>query len=865
MSISNAYADLSISASGYDGTNGSDGSYYGDAGGSGSSGYDSGSINLTVTLDDEFNMTLVGTSDSDGVNKTLNSKGQNIRFYAVGGDGGDGGDGVRGQAGSDGYRGQQGFSGRVGSQGRDGAHGTRFSPNGGSGGDGTRGYAGGHGSRGGDGGNGSRGGDAGFGGNAGDGGAVVIKYTNPAVLMHFYSRVGSGSRGTAGNAGVGGRRGSGGSGGAGGIGGRGGRGGRGGSGYRCSTAESEDGCTNGSRGRDGRRGNSGRNGNSGRSGFDGMQGMSGNSATDGHFATRGTISYQHLDANGRVISTHSSNDFYHLNIEDFKLVDENEDSIFEPGEKVFIKNIKIKNIGVMAMPAGGQIVIEGKEMPFKLPAIGVGKSIVINPSWSYTLSEESEIGKTKRISLETAFRGLIFNNGDLSKVVTLKRPVVITDIKVARFFKFNQKQSLILTVTNISTKNYSNIGLNYTMEGKLPFNITKKLGTIVAGKSSKEIVSYIASDDLLPYETSILKTSLLRGDKLYSTKDFSLQVVPSYVEDKKSKLLLLVNGMQEATYQIITNRLKALKVQHSVYDTRINEKIQNTVMDLYKNKQIFFANYGGNIDYELESLTRHLQVSGGVSGFNLGRVLERDHYFLRIHQSEDNFHSLSNEEKRIRFVKAILDSTKFEDKLQFIKEKFNSNDTEFIIQMREALATELEDEFYIAKEYKSIYKNEGNLVWKLNKYVKDINSANDFDLKAFYFEIVPSLWEFKYLDGRYKTFKRNWGELSSLYSEYQELEQSCKTLKGTYISTQGVTIRFENEYRKKTKGIMSSGEFTFKGKRKLRSDSWTLKYKNEDGEKLYAKIQTSCEGPKVTLNILLDDERELSFMKYLTY
>jgi len=194
-----------------------------------------------------------------------------------------------------------GYSGRDGGDGYDGRNGWDGCPPG----DGESGGNGGDGTNGGDGGNGGRGGQI----------HVTADGSQTELLLFVKMRSAPGA---------------GGAGGRGGSGGRGGRGGRGGD-NTCKDAQGHP--TNGPDGRPGRDGYSGRDGASGASGRSGLSGSTSFDVRDGG-------------------ATHSYPRAFALQLTGVKTLDENEDTILEPGEPVHLLQLVVSNNGPMPTPTG---------------------------------------------------------------------------------------------------------------------------------------------------------------------------------------------------------------------------------------------------------------------------------------------------------------------------------------------------------------------------------------------------------------------------------------------------------------------------------------------------------------------------------
>lgn len=220
-----------------------------------------------------------------------------------------------------------------------GGHGGR----GGSGGDGARGTSGTDASRHFSGTNGGTGGDGGAagagsdGGEGGGGGQVVVR-TNERdthLLMLVQANVIGGAGGAPGEHGAPGR---------------GGSGGRGGSSYSWTDTESYTDSNGQSQTRTTYHSSSG--------GSDGSSGRDGSSSPvvlhRGRTGADGGFRIEVRGADARVTSYPSR---YDLRLVSFAHRNENDDGVYEPGEKVYVRAIEVENVGGMPTPAHHDVVI----------------------------------------------------------------------------------------------------------------------------------------------------------------------------------------------------------------------------------------------------------------------------------------------------------------------------------------------------------------------------------------------------------------------------------------------------------------------------------------------------------------------------
>ena len=279
-------SDGACSRSGCSGTNGT----------AGTLGLQARPINVSIFSDDRTIKIseVAGPRYELDMGNSLNG----LKLYANGGRGGDGGRGGNGGHGGHGFPGE----------------------------DATRNCSGGNGGPGGNGGDGGDGGDGGHGGHAGSINlSVKDEDTDLLMIILDHQQIG----------------GQGGSGGAGGNGGSGGPGGIGGSSYSWTTTEVwSDQYGNNRNERTHYHTNPG--GYSGPPGRDGRDGRYGNRGRDGSHAN-----YQisvNIDGTMQIYK-----EKYWLKVMGFELVP-SDDVIYEPGESVFIRGLRVFNCGFMPTP-----------------------------------------------------------------------------------------------------------------------------------------------------------------------------------------------------------------------------------------------------------------------------------------------------------------------------------------------------------------------------------------------------------------------------------------------------------------------------------------------------------------------------------
>lgn len=380
-------------------------------------GDDAGRINLNLSYADAEKRTvkLSGDANSKPFSQVVSLVDlKKIALYAIGGDGGHGYDGNNGYNGSDGMNGSDGYNGSDGCPPTNGSNGSS----------GTNGS------------DGTSGGDGGNGGDGGDGGKIRItsSASESELLLLVTASAASGDGGT------------------GGTGGRGGSGGRAGTGGRAGVGGRNTCDPVGSNGSDGYAGSDGYSGSNGRDGSNGYSGSDGR---------RGSIVFT-------TTSEAGSNNYekaFDLSLTSAKLIDENEDSVFEPGEKVFLTQVTVTNNSSMPSPLGQLINLQFKDTQTLLleKAIPVTIDEIIAPNTSkvldftkgsvvFNLASSGPILGVKP-SLTTNFRINLINFNDTVNVGKLiSWPVSLTDKTEKINGYFGDELKAKYTLKNVSTK-----------------------------------------------------------------------------------------------------------------------------------------------------------------------------------------------------------------------------------------------------------------------------------------------------------------------------------------------------------------------------------------------------------------------------
>jgi len=445
-----------IDASGAKGADGNDGRDYGGttASGAGSdganagdatharTGQDAGGIDLELSTSGPGVVVLKGAiidpkGNSGGIKKSLQfGKSGSIYLRARGGDGGHGGDGGNGQNGAKGYNGRDATETSDGTDGGDGG-------DGGNGGDGTSGA------------------------NAGAGGRITVKldHKDTHLIMLVRKDVAGGAGGKAGSNGSGGA---------------GGPGGDGGSSHswtttnyvtKTRTVTDAEGNTSTETYTDTETEWHHRSGGS--DGSPGRSGSSGNAALhNGTNGNDGKYTIRVVESDGSISEYTRP---YDLKLLSFDIESDNKDGIIEPGERIHVSNVRVRNIGGMPTPAfhkalifiesKGWVVSEGMELTVP-KSLSPGEDILIKDqplSFKVKDTTISTPGDRFRVTETISPVSMMddvhryFEGFENHRNFEITFPLEITPITALESMGAGHKSRIYLKVTNISQKTFGGI------------------------------------------------------------------------------------------------------------------------------------------------------------------------------------------------------------------------------------------------------------------------------------------------------------------------------------------------------------------------------------------------------------------------
>ncbi|KAE8448991.1 hypothetical protein EG329_008579 [Mollisiaceae sp. DMI_Dod_QoI] len=209
-------------------------------------------------------------------------------------------------------------------------------------------------------------------------------------------------------------------------------------------------------------------------GGDGMDGQKGEKPTDPLFCGRdgrpgeGLIIVKPKTAAGIEKQYRS---IYQLELVDFDLEDENEDGIFEPGEHLFIRRIRVKNSGGMPSPtrqtrievdaSGSLQPLPGNDSVAHVPSIPAGQTVTLTGSIKVLIREPDiflhggqPYKMTTTIALKATMPGLNrrLDNFDFQKSFEIQYPLELQDIDYLQSIAQGSENKISMQVHNQSNR-----------------------------------------------------------------------------------------------------------------------------------------------------------------------------------------------------------------------------------------------------------------------------------------------------------------------------------------------------------------------------------------------------------------------------
>ncbi|RIA81247.1 hypothetical protein C1645_790818 [Glomus cerebriforme] len=359
--------------------------------------------------------------------------------------------------------------------------------------------------------------------------------------------------------------------------------------------------------------------------------------------------YKVIDNTKTPATTKEYNRIYQFTLVDFDCVPEDDSGIYEPGARIVIRKIKIKNTGGMPTPTSHDVEITidhlkstGISLPnnnkLKLPKpIEHSKQVELNPTkkadencLEFEINQQDNVSQDKPLNIfgSIDLKAIMFGiNREITsftfpKQLNIRYPIQICPDTNIRDFPYKDLTRISWKINNISQIDFGSesdskrmIKIQIKINDMTPNNSLKfKTGqtltifeeeiTLLNAKKSKEmyceLVRTLASDDPTIIEVNLTLTLFL-GSIEYPDQGFEveirkkcIEVSPSYKTNKDADFLLVVSPKtKKKNVDSWKNLCQQLELKMSLWDIKREghfDLIESGVIEDIAEKSIVILN-----------------------------------------------------------------------------------------------------------------------------------------------------------------------------------------------------------------------------------------------------------------------------------
>ncbi|MCB9026539.1 MAG: hypothetical protein H6625_09505 [Bdellovibrionaceae bacterium] len=349
---------------------------------------------------------------------------------------------------------------------------------------------------------------------------------------------------------------------------------------------------------------------------------------------------------------------FSLSLISYDLIDENNNGIFEPGEKVSVSNMIVKNTGGMPTPYGkakALVFLQNTDwfaanpIQIEIPRLQAGQSYQVNQAIEFKIKDTNVIGQNERLVIKDSITPIskltridqVFGDFKLPKTISITYPIEITPIVAQKMVGSGETITVSWKVKNISKKSFGgnselmrkivttlmqseNHSLNSNAQKleKVRF-IKNSEETSLTQKFTEEILELKPgqemlisgqlkfSDALAPYTTvdiqnglEISKSQTSSDTNTIQLNKYTFKVSQFYKNNPNSDLLLVTNSATEREEFVSWMKvMDQLGLIVDVWDVNFNgffaltkmiKDSNSTLMENYRNKTVVILNYKSN-------------------------------------------------------------------------------------------------------------------------------------------------------------------------------------------------------------------------------------------------------------------------------
>jgi hypothetical protein len=594
------------------------------------------------------------------------------------------------------------------------------------------------------------------------------------------------------------------------------------------------------------------------------------SSTNGKIGIKGEDGYL-------FIRNQSTNEFgfggYDLKITKFDIIGEINDLIFEPNEKIIIKNIEYQNVGQISLPKGISITIDDLSSNFEtnndeikiIEGLKKNEKRVLKEELSGNLiykETDQIINNNMNIQSEIILRAKIGLNEFPQKakqIIKLEHPIKIEKIKSKNVISSDESFDIEIQIKNISSMSY---GKNSNSQRRIFINLVYSDDDFIINQKKFEfldnrieieeiqsnIIKFylfnITSKNLQAFQNKNIKVELYMNsidneeEILIQNEIIQFRTTKKFIKDENFDLIFITNqNIKEIEYKFYFEIFGLLSLKYSIFDLEFEKIIdsKNNILDDYDSSKF---------DWLDESQGKIIFFP--INNQEFMNIITKENMFTR-HFTKKSSNLIGDEYESGFYMFGI-------QKKQKILESILKEQSEETILSRENEFCEI---FYINEPTKN------DMDSKINKLIYSYNNdekSNKYHVYCDQFEPMKhGMFKYSYGIGKKKTYPLKKTHKLVFYSieNYNDLYNELNLYKEynkNQIKDNEFLLKY-NFYFGKTKiynkGLLS----TISNKKKLK-----MLFENNNELKLYSNFKETPINELIISSIYHDLKNEFFYV-----
>ena len=314
----------------------------------------------------------------------------------------------------------------------------------------------------------------------------------------------------------------------------------------------------------------------------------GRQAADGFFSTNAVLSYD-----GALI------------------IDEDEDSVFAPGDKASV-SVVLKNFGKVSQDKDIQIklsnatsgieLINATDVVTKIP--GQSRATVSGIT-ELLVKESAAIGSKQSVDVAVVYKGGLLGKATLEFEVGY--PYSVTGIETAKLVAPNEDNYVTVTIKNLSQRDSENVTVKLVSTDNLAVvSEAFELGQLTAGEEKEANFAFHFTE---AYKKLGFEVQIFESDRLLGVRSFSVDSTKRWVFNPASNGLIVV-GLPD-----IAERFEAAGkyagLSYDVWDVRFEGELTLDIATKYLNKSLVIPSIGNEFSRDSALAVHNYLEKGG--------------------------------------------------------------------------------------------------------------------------------------------------------------------------------------------------------------------------------------------------------------